>query len=228
MLTLLLFGKTNKKHKILQFADDILTDICDPAVSAPAVMTTQEDYGSCSRYHINQTKYQATILKGQLSMSLKDSFKFRISNQGFKYLEVFLTPQPLQLLKTNYGRGVAWHSDQCKCPTHGGLSPRYSFHELESCFQQPLTRLIPPLYTTNPQNKGHYGHNTLEKKQWEMNGRTQNRPHKMGHCTPINCRKNGTIRTNILPRLLFLFQSLTIKIPAFIFSILNKWLSKCI
>ena len=37
-----------------------------------------------------------------------------------------------------------------------------------------------------------------------------------------------TIRMNILPRLLFLFQSLPIYVPASTFTILDKWLSKFI
>lgn len=37
-----------------------------------------------------------------------------------------------------------------------------------------------------------------------------------------------TIRTNVLPRLLFLFQSLPIKIPMSTFNMLNKWISKFI
>lgn len=97
--------------------------------------------------------------------NLTSRFKFKVSNQGFRYLGIFVTPQISQLFKANYGKLM----DEIK---------------------KDLVR-------------------------WEI--------------LPLSLTgRIATIRINVLPRLLFLFQSLPIKIPVSTFTILNKWLSKFI
>lgn len=96
--------KNKKEHKISLFADDILVYISDPATSVPSLIETLEKYGRLSGYQINQSKSEAMLLNGHLPTNVTSRFKFRMSNQGFRYLGIFITPQSSQLFKANYGK----------------------------------------------------------------------------------------------------------------------------
>lgn len=156
---------SKKEHKISLFADDILTYVSDPATSVIPLIKTLEEYGRLSGYRINQAKSEAMMLKGQWPTNLKNKFHFHMSNQGFRYLGIIITPEVSQLFKANYGK-------------------------LLNEIKKDLTR-------------------------WDF--------------LPLSIvGRIETIRMNILPRLLFLFQSLPIKISTATFIMLNKFLSKFI
>lgn len=93
-----------KEHKISLLADDILTYIRDPATSITPLIKALEEYGKLSGYQINKSKSEAMMLKGQWPTNLSSTFNCQISNQGFRYLGIIITPQISQLFKANYGK----------------------------------------------------------------------------------------------------------------------------
>ena len=149
-------------HKIALFADDILLFVKNPLLSIPALMKCLQEYGSVSGYKINENKSEAMMISGTWPTQLNNKVSFRWSKQGFRYLGIIITPNPVQLFEANYNK-------------------------LIKQIKNDVTR-------------------------WEV--------------LPLSLiGRVETVKMNLLPRLLFLFQSLPVRVPASTLNMLDKLIS---
>lgn len=93
------FGLT---HKLSLYADDLLLFISNPASSLPPVLEILGQFGRMSGYKLNIQKSELLFVN-ELARSLPQSiFPFRIAEDGFRYLGVFITGTFRDLFLKNF------------------------------------------------------------------------------------------------------------------------------
>lgn len=96
--------ESGSEHKIALFVDDVLLYLQNLQSSVPALLKCQHEYGYISRFIMNENKSEAMMLSGTLPTQLNTIASFRQCHYGFRYLEIILTINSMQLYKSNYNK----------------------------------------------------------------------------------------------------------------------------
>ena len=97
-------------HKLSLYADDLLLFISNPTFSLPPVLSILDQFGRMSGYKLNIQKSELFFVN-DLARSLPQSiFPFRIAEEGFRYLGVFITSTFRDLYLKNFQPLI----DRCK------------------------------------------------------------------------------------------------------------------
>uniref|UniRef100_A0AAR2KTQ2 Reverse transcriptase domain-containing protein n=1 Tax=Pygocentrus nattereri TaxID=42514 RepID=A0AAR2KTQ2_PYGNA len=89
-------------HRISLYADDVLLYLSNPNASVNIVLDLISDYSSVSGYKINLDKSLALPINISQSDNIRQITPFHISDTGFKYLGIVITPNLNNLFTTNY------------------------------------------------------------------------------------------------------------------------------
>lgn len=89
-------------HRASLYTDDVLIFMSKPLQSIPILLECISYYSSLSGYKINLSKSTALPLNLSSLEHLKLISSFQISEQGFRYLGIFVTGTLNDLIKNNY------------------------------------------------------------------------------------------------------------------------------
>lgn len=94
--------RAHREHKISLYADDVLLFISDPTTSIPHILNTLSVFGSFSGYKLNIDKSELLPINAAARKISFHSLPFKVSNEGLKYLGVYVTKFFSQLIKANF------------------------------------------------------------------------------------------------------------------------------
>ncbi|KAL2085077.1 hypothetical protein ACEWY4_018397 [Coilia grayii] len=88
-------------HKVMLYADDILTFIRRPETSVPALLALIDSFSKFSGYKINWSKCEALALTAYCPKTLFHPGNFRWPDQGIRYLGILFPPNLVNIMKVN-------------------------------------------------------------------------------------------------------------------------------
>ena len=83
------------------YADDVLKYITKPEVSIPNLLNLITQYGSFSGYRINWSKSEIMPIM-ESNPHILQQFPFKIVNEKYKYLGIYVTKTYTSLFKLNF------------------------------------------------------------------------------------------------------------------------------
>ena len=89
-------------YNISLYADDLLIYITDPLSSTPVILKILGDFGSFSGYKINYSKSTCFAINEKARQIRDTELPFCISQSGFKYLGIHVTPSFSGLFDANF------------------------------------------------------------------------------------------------------------------------------
>lgn len=70
----------------------------------PHLMQLSNDYREISGYKTIASKSEAMMLSGVWPSQLENQFRFHLSREDFRYLDVIITPSTTKLYRAYYGK----------------------------------------------------------------------------------------------------------------------------
>uniref|UniRef100_A0A672IAP0 Reverse transcriptase domain-containing protein n=1 Tax=Salarias fasciatus TaxID=181472 RepID=A0A672IAP0_SALFA len=89
-------------HKVSLYADDTLLYVSEPLQSLPRLLGLLEDFGKISGYKVNMQKSELIPINVLAQQNTLTSFPFKLSQDKFKYLGVWITKNYKHMYKANF------------------------------------------------------------------------------------------------------------------------------
>lgn len=88
-------------HKIMMYADDILTFVKQPQISIPTLLSLIDSFSRLSGYKINWSKCEALALTSYCPKTLFHPADFKWPSQGINYLGILFPSEIADIMKVN-------------------------------------------------------------------------------------------------------------------------------